>query len=457
MRPTLLSSGAAGVAALLLAMGGPALANPGDPAGEPMEAAAEPAGVAAAAAGSYGPTSLQLKCKTLSSLSDWTAEHTLTVSPANPTTDDDIVVTYSFTAGPTNGPVPVPAGDLTPKAALVAGGEWDDEIELTGPAYGAIGSFEAMPGATLTGSFWVEEPGQMTLTVENVLFDHSVVDTHCNSGADPVTSPEATPISISLTIGEGSGDPRPTPTPTPTGEPTPTPTASASPTAAPKPTEEEEADTAAKPFGPKKVALKCKTLSSLSDWEATHTLTMSPENPGRNANVKITLTYDKGPTNGPVPVGAGELVPKATVKVGGVSGGTVELAGPAYGSINPETAIPGSTLTGNFVAKDPGLVTLTVATFLFDHAVVDTYCNSGADPETGPKDTEIVAEFTVKKKEAANPGTPGGGGAGGGGGTLPVTGAGGPWMLLLWATALLLPGVGLMLWLPTRKRRTAGI
>ena len=82
-------------------------ANPGDPAGEPMEAAAEPAGVAAAAAGPYGPTSLQLKCKTLSSLSDWTAEHTLTVSPANPTTDDDIVVTYSFTAGPTNGPVPV--------------------------------------------------------------------------------------------------------------------------------------------------------------------------------------------------------------------------------------------------------------------------------------------------------------------------------------------------------------
>ena len=102
-------------------------------------------------------------------------------------------------------------------------------------------------------------------------------------------------------------------------------------------------------------------------------------------------------------------------KVGGVSGGTVELAGPAYGSINPETAIPGSTLTGNFVAKDPGLVTLTVATFLFDHAVVDTYCNSGADPETGPKDTEIVAEFTVKKKVAANPGTPGGGGGGGNG------------------------------------------
>ena len=230
------------------------------------------------------------------------------MSPANPTTDDDIVVTYTFSGGPTNGPVPVGSGQLTPRAALVLGGEWDNEFELEGPAYGAIDAGAAIPGATLTETFYVDEPGQMTLSVANILFDHALVDTNCNSGADPDTSPVAPPITMDLTITEGTEPPRPTPTPTPTpsgsptGTPTPTPTASAP---APAPTEDEEPDTPAKPFGPKKVALKCKTLSSLSDWDATHTLTMSPENPGRNANVKITLTYDRGPTNGPVPVPAG--------------------------------------------------------------------------------------------------------------------------------------------------------
>ena len=55
MRRTLFSTGAAGAAALLLAMGAPAVAA--EPTGAPTAPpAGEPAGFTAAAAGPYGPT-----------------------------------------------------------------------------------------------------------------------------------------------------------------------------------------------------------------------------------------------------------------------------------------------------------------------------------------------------------------------------------------------------------------
>jgi hypothetical protein len=127
---------------------------------------------------------------------------------------------------------------------------------------------------------------------------------------------------------------------------------------------------------------------------------MSPTNPGYGANVTVTYTFDNGGRNGPAPITAGDLKPTATVKLSGAQTGTVKLAGPAYGAIAAQATAPGATLTGQFTAGTPGLVTLTVADVLFDHPQVDTECNTGSDPVTGPADTTIVARFTVKSTPA---------------------------------------------------------
>jgi hypothetical protein len=83
-------------------------------------------------------------------------------------------------------------------------------------------------------------------------------------------------------------------------------------------------------------------------------------------------------------------------------------------------------------------------TGITDHPQVDTQCNGGSGPVTGPADTSIVAGFTVKSTpataaEAAGQALP----TTGDGGTLPV--------LILWGTALLLTGAGALTVLPARS------
>ncbi|NBE83479.1 hypothetical protein [Micromonospora rubida] len=433
----------------------------------PLLLLAIPAAVPARAtppAAAVGPTTETLGCRlyfndagTGSSPTVWQDTFTLTQSPAEPKVGDTVTVTLTAKVGPDNGPVGLNAGDVPVNVTLALGGSLSGSATLRMSSYPARAVAPATPlgPITATGTYFAAAAGAATLTVGRVTFANASATTHCSAAGDRDHKAAPVPTSIveSFTVG-GSGTA--TPPPSPSASATPSPSASASPslppptTSAPPPAKSEEVDTPAQPFGPKSVKLNCKTLSSLSAWTATHTLTMSPSNPGRGAKVTVSLKFSAGPKSGPVPVGAGDLVPKATVKVGGVGSGTVNLKGPAYGAIAAYAVVPGATLTGTYTTSQAGLVSLTVSNFLFDHSQVDTECNAGADPVTGPAMTSIVAKFTVKSRAATDDE-----GDGGGEGSLPTTGEGGVTaLLLLWSSAALLFGIGLVVVLP-RRRGTA--
>ncbi|MET7880873.1 hypothetical protein ACPXB1_27915 [Micromonospora sp. DT68] len=419
-------------------------------------------------AAAVGPTAGTLGCRlyfndagTGSSPTVWQDTFTLTQSPAAPKVGDTVTVTLTAKTGPDNGPVGLNAGDVPVNVTLVLGGSLSGSTTLRMSSYpaGAVAPEAPLGPITATGTYFAAAAGAATLTVGRVTFTNASATTHCSAAGDRdhKAAPAPTSIVESFTVG-GTGTATPPPSPSTSASPSPslpppTTNAPAPTTNAPAPTATDEVDTPAQPFGPKSVKLNCKTLSSLSSWTATHTLSMSPSNPGRGAKVTVSLKFSAGPKSGPVPVGAGDLVPKATVKVGGVGSGTVNLQGSAYGAIDANAILPGATLTGTYTTSQAGLVSLTVTNIVFDHPQVDTECNAGADPVTGPKDTSIVAKFTVKAR-AATDDEGDGGGNGDGGGSLPTTGEGGVTaLLLLWSSAVLMLGVGLVVVLP-RHRRT---
>ncbi|MGW0432073.1 hypothetical protein ACWDV4_05950 [Micromonospora sp. NPDC003197] len=426
----------------------------------PLLLLAFPAAVSARAtlpAAAFGPTAATLGCRlyfndagTGSSPTVWQDTFTLTQSPAEPEVGDTVTVTLKAQSGPDNGPVGLTAGDVPVRVKLALGGVLSDSTTLHMSSYPAQAVAPAAPlgPITATGTYFATSAGAATLTVGQVTFANASATTYCSASGDRdhKAAPAPTSIVESFTIGgTGTVTPPPSsPSASPSPSPSGSPSVSPSPTGPPAPTSTDEVDTPAEPFGPKRVDLTCKTLSSISAWSATHTLTMSPSNPGRGAKVTVSLKFSAGPKSGPVAVGAGELVPKATVKVGGVGSGTVNLQGPAYGAIGAYTDLPGATLTGTYTTSQPGLVTLTVTNIVFDHAQVDTECNAGADPVTGPEATSIVAKFTVKSRAATDDETRGG--------SLPTTGEGGVMaLLLLWSSAALLLGIGLVVVLPRRR------
>ncbi|MET8264780.1 hypothetical protein ABZU92_12365 [Micromonospora arida] len=422
---------------------------------------------AAPPAAAIGPTAATLGCRlyfndagTGSSPTVWQDTFTLTQSPAEPKVGDTVTVTLTAPTGPDNGPVGLNAGDVPVNVTLALGGSLSGSATLRMSSYPAraVAPAEPLGPITATGTYFAAAAGAATLTVGRVTFANASATTHCSAAGDRDHKAAPVPTSIveNFTVG-GTGTA--TPPPSPSASATPSPSAKPSPSLPPPsatddpPTATDEVDTPAQPFGPKSVKLNCKTLSSLSAWTATHTLSMSPSNPGRGAKVTVSLKFSAGPKSGPVPVGAGDLVPKATVKVGGVGSGSVNLRGPAYGAIDAYAALPGATLTGTYTTSRAGLVSLTVTNIVFDHPQVDTECNAGADPVTGPKETSIVAKFTVKSRAATDDeGEGGGGGNGDGGGSLPTTGEGGvTTLMLLWSSAALLLGVGLVVVLPRRR------
>ncbi|MEV4135991.1 hypothetical protein AB0J72_27960 [Dactylosporangium sp. NPDC049742] len=382
----------------------------------------------------------------------WADTFTLSQSPASPAAGQTVTVTLAAVAGVTNGPVPLNAGDVPVRVTVALGGAQTGTVTLDQAAYPAAAKAAGVPLGPIsaTGTYTATAAGTVTLVVRQVAFANSTATTYCSASGDRdhKAAPVDTPVTASAVVTPGpSGSASPSASASASASPSASASASTSASVSPSASASStEAATPAETFGPASVTMKCKTLSTIRDWTATHTLTMSPANPGYGANVTVTYTFDNGGKNGPAPIAAGDLKPTATVKLSGAQSGTVKLTGPAYGAIAAQATVPGATLTGQFVASTPGVVTLTVADILFDHPQVDTECNKGSDPVTSPADTTIVARFTVK----STPATP----SEVTGEALPKTGDGGilP-VILLWGTALLLTGVGALVVLPRRARR----
>jgi uncharacterized repeat protein (TIGR01451 family) len=153
------------------------------------------AGAAFAFSGSY-----TMNCQTLSTITSWTANHTVTVAPAAPEVGQTVTITHEFDNGGQTGPVGIAAGDLVPTATIALSGAQSGTVDLVGPAYGALGTYEVIPGAVMTGTFVATSSGPITATVEEVVFDHPDVITTCNDSATPVASPQATSITTTFTV-----------------------------------------------------------------------------------------------------------------------------------------------------------------------------------------------------------------------------------------------------------------
>lgn len=113
----------------------------------------------------------------------------------------------------------------------------------------------------------------------------------------------------------------------------------------------------------------CKVLTTTVQWSADANVTFTPAKPKVGDNVSAVLELGSF-KNGPVPVKANDLVPKATVSANGkttvINGGAITSVIPAESDI----AIP--KMKFSFVAKDSNEIKVTKV--FFDHPQVDTTC-----------------------------------------------------------------------------------
>lgn len=151
-------------------------------------------------------------------------------------------------------------------------------------------------------------------------------------------------------------------------------------------------------FGPALVAMKCRTIDTIRAWSATQELTLDPVNPGVGSRVTVIHTVSGGGESGPVPIAAGELMPTSIIEVTGAHEAVIRVTGPLYGQIPPRTQVPGAVMTASFVVEEAGPLHLRVRDIVFDHPLVDTHCNNGADPFDDPAPTTITAAFEVSSQ-----------------------------------------------------------
>ncbi|MDX3309902.1 LPXTG cell wall anchor domain-containing protein [Streptomyces sp. NPDC054884] len=162
---------------------------------------------------------------------------------------------------------------------------------------------------------------------------------------------------------------------------------------------------------------------------------------------RITMSWQKGVSSSPVELGAGSMKPSATVKLGGVDSGTLNVTGPANQAAIPEnTPIKINDLSGTYTPKKSGKVTFTAGVLTIKALGTTTTCTPSNTP--GPSLTLDVT---------ASGGGSGGGstGSGGSGGDLPQTGPEDSAIALgtLGGTVLLAGAAG-VLWLTRRNQPT---
>ncbi|MEV8479608.1 LPXTG cell wall anchor domain-containing protein [Streptomyces sp. NPDC051173] len=190
---------------------------------------------------------------------------------------------------------------------------------------------------------------------------------------------------------------------------------------------------------------------------------------------KLTMSFEKGVSSSPVPLGKGAMKPSAVVKLGGADSGTVAVEGPANSEEIPaNTPIKISDLSGTYTPKKSGTVTFTASTLTISALGTTTTCTPSNNPKpsltlevkaggssTGGSTTG--GSTTGGSTTGGSGGTGGSGSTGGsaasggstGGGQLPQTGPADSAVALgTLGGTVLLTGVAGALWL-TRRRGAA--
>ncbi|MGA5129292.1 LPXTG cell wall anchor domain-containing protein [Streptomyces olivoreticuli] len=187
---------------------------------------------------------------------------------------------------------------------------------------------------------------------------------------------------------------------------------------------------------------------------------------------KLTMSFQKGVSSSPIPLGKGAMKPSAVIKLGGAESGTVAVDGPANSEEIPaNTPIKISDLSGTYTPKKSGTVTFTASTLTISALGTTTTCTPSNNPK--PSLTLDVkgpgGSSTGGSGSSGGSGSTGGsggtggtsgstttGGTTGGGGQLPQTGPADSAVALgTLGGTVLLTGVAGALWLTRRRRPTA--
>ncbi|MGW1077724.1 LPXTG cell wall anchor domain-containing protein [Streptomyces sp. NPDC002537] len=97
---------------------------------------------------------------------------------------------------------------------------------------------------------------------------------------------------------------------------------------------------------------------------------------------KLTMSFEKGVSSSPVPLGKGAMTPSAVIKLGGVDSGTVDVTGPANTEEIPaNTPIKISDLSGTYTPKKSGTVTFTASTLTILALGTTTTCTPSNNPK----------------------------------------------------------------------------
>ncbi|MEU2869929.1 peptidase [Streptomyces olivoreticuli] len=202
---------------------------------------------------------------------------------------------------------------------------------------------------------------------------------------------------------------------------------------------------------------------------------------------KLTMSFQKGVSSSPIPLGKGAMKPSAVIKLGGAESGTVAVDGPANSEEIPaNTPIKISDLSGTYTPKKSGTVTFTASTLTISALGTTTTCTPSNNPKPsltldvkGPGGSSTGGSTTggsttggsttggsTTGGSGGSGSTGGSGGTGGtsgstttggssGGGQLPQTGPADSAVALgTLGGTVLLTGVAGALWL-TRRRSTA--
>ncbi len=194
---------------------------------------------------------------------------------------------------------------------------------------------------------------------------------------------------------------------------------------------------------------------------------------------KLTMSFQKGVSSSPIPLGKGAMKPSAVIKLGGAESGTVAVDGPANSEEIPaNTPIKISDLSGTYTPKKSGTVTFTASTLTISALGTTTTCTPSNNPKPsltldvkGPGGSSTGGSTTGGSTgggatTGGSGSTGGSGGTGGtsgstatggssGGGQLPQTGPADSAVALgTLGGTVLLTGVAGALWL-TRRRSTA--
>ncbi|MEV7417921.1 beta-xylosidase [Streptomyces sp. NPDC089919] len=145
----------------------------------------------------------------------------ITVDNAHPAVGDTVTVTYRVTRTAAANPLdaPLPADVLTPAGKVVLGGAQTGEVTVAGPKKNApVPGKAAFPAFSMTGTFTVTEPGEITLAPGDYTVHTShlmELDTPCavdRTSPPPVSeridaAPRAEANTRALALGTASGRP----------------------------------------------------------------------------------------------------------------------------------------------------------------------------------------------------------------------------------------------------------